>query len=96
MVGVQEKIESMNEPTPEVTQKTWTDEEFMALPDDGNRYELVNGELVVTGAAGARHGYYVASMSFFLTAQVFGRDPQRLYPRVPRSSSRDSFSREYY
>jgi hypothetical protein len=25
--------------------KVWTDEEFMALPEDG-RYELVNGELV--------------------------------------------------
>ncbi len=68
MVAVQEKIESMNEPTPEVTQETWTDEEFMALPDDGNRYEVVNGELVVTGAAGARHGYYVALVSFSLWA----------------------------
>jgi len=70
MVGIQEKIESMNETTPEVTQKIWTEEEFMALPDDGNRYELVNGELVVVGAAGAKHGYYVALMSFSLTAYV--------------------------
>ncbi|CCI37302.1 hypothetical protein [Microcystis aeruginosa] len=26
--------------------KVWTDAEFMALPDDGNRYELVKGELI--------------------------------------------------
>ena len=25
--------------------KIWTDEEFMALPDNGDRYELVNGEV---------------------------------------------------
>jgi len=30
--------------TPET--KVWTDAEFMALPDDGNRYELVKGELI--------------------------------------------------
>src|ERR1044071_2604519 len=28
----------------------WTREEVLALPDDGNRYELVNGELLVTPA----------------------------------------------
>ncbi|NJM28322.1 MAG: Uma2 family endonuclease, partial [Pseudanabaena sp. RU_4_16] len=38
-------------------QKIWTDEEFMALPRDGNRYELVNGELVDMGNSGMEHGY---------------------------------------
>jgi len=28
--------------------KMWTDEDFMALSEDGHRYELVNGELVVS------------------------------------------------
>ena len=28
--------------------KTWTREEVLALPDDGNRYELVDGELLVS------------------------------------------------
>lgn len=28
--------------------RTWTREEVLALPDDGNRYELVDGELLVT------------------------------------------------
>lgn len=36
--------------------KTYTIEEFMALPDDGNRYELVEGELVEMGQPGVRHG----------------------------------------
>ncbi len=35
--------------------KVWTETDFMALTDDGNKYELVNGELVV-GNAGMEHG----------------------------------------
>lgn len=31
------------------TEKIWTDAEFMALPDNGHRYELVNGALVEMG-----------------------------------------------
>lgn len=37
--------------------KVWTDAEFMALPRDGHRYELVNGELIDMGNSGAKHGY---------------------------------------
>jgi Uma2 family endonuclease len=43
------------------TQKTWTDEELLALPDDG-RYELVDGELVRMSPAGGRHGDIVAEL----------------------------------
>ena len=35
--------------------RNWTDEEFMALPD-GDRYELVNGELIIVGNSGMEHG----------------------------------------
>lgn len=35
--------------------RNWTDEEFMALPD-GDRYELVNGELIIAGNSGMEHG----------------------------------------
>ena len=37
--------------------KIWTDAEFMALPDDGHHYEIVNGELIDRGNSGALHGY---------------------------------------
>ena len=33
----------------------WTAEEVRALPDDGNRYELISGELVVTPAPPGLH-----------------------------------------
>jgi Uma2 family endonuclease len=38
--------------------KIWTDEELMALPDDGNKYEVVDGELKVSNS-GLEHGYIV-------------------------------------
>ncbi len=30
------------------TIRRWTREEVLALPDDGNRYELVDGELLIS------------------------------------------------
>jgi Uma2 family endonuclease len=36
--------------------KEWTDETFMALPSDGGRYELVDGELKDVGNSGMEHG----------------------------------------
>jgi Uma2 family endonuclease len=36
------------------TQKIWTDEELLALPDDG-KYELVDGELLHMSPGGGRH-----------------------------------------
>jgi Uma2 family endonuclease len=37
-------------------EKQWTDEEFMALSEDGHRYELVNGVLADMGNSGMEHG----------------------------------------
>lgn len=54
--------------TPET--KVWTDAEFMALPDDGNRYELVKGELTNMGNSGALHGYIAIILSAALFALV--------------------------
>jgi Uma2 family endonuclease len=42
---------------PAIASKIWTDEEFMALPDDGHHYEIINGELIDMGNSGALHGY---------------------------------------
>ncbi|NCS46908.1 MAG: Uma2 family endonuclease [Microcystis aeruginosa BK11-02] len=48
--------------------KVCNDAEFMALPDDGNRYELVKGELTNMGNSGALHGY----IAILLSAALFG------------------------
>jgi Uma2 family endonuclease len=43
--------------SPAIASKAWTDEAFMALPDDGHHYEIINGELIDMGNSGALHGY---------------------------------------
>jgi Uma2 family endonuclease len=40
---------------PETGSQRWTREMVLALPDDGNRYELFDGELLVTPAPGGLH-----------------------------------------
>lgn len=64
---------AMESPTPEVTEEViaqeWTDEEFMALPDDGNKYELVNGELLMSNS-GAEHGYITSLLMIVLGNHV--------------------------
>lgn len=42
--------------------KRWTREEVLALPDDGNRYELLDGELLVTPSPRAVHQRAVAAL----------------------------------
>jgi len=42
-------------PVPDTTRRTWTVEERNVLPDDGNRYEVVDGELLVTPAPSLPH-----------------------------------------
>lgn len=39
--------------------KRWTREEVLALPDDGNRYELFDGELLVTPAPSGLHQFAI-------------------------------------
>ena len=40
---------------PQPAVRRWTYEEFAALPDDGNRYEVIAGELYVTPSREAMH-----------------------------------------
>jgi Uma2 family endonuclease len=55
--------------------KVWTDEAFMALPDDGQRYEIVNGELIDMGNSGALHGYVCSLLLAALMGYIL---PQKL------------------
>ena len=47
-----------------------TEQEFMALPDDGNSYELVDGRLRVSPKATPRHGRTIARLLARLAAFV--------------------------
>ena len=44
------------------TARRYTVEEVLAFPSDGNRYELVHGELLVTPAPGAIHQILVGEL----------------------------------
>ncbi len=50
--------------------KIWTDEEFMQIPDDGNRYEIINGELIIMGNSGAKHGHVCSTLMILLGGYV--------------------------
>ena len=53
--------------------KVWTDAEFMALPKDGHRYELVNG-----GNSGMEHGYVACILTIYCE-----ESPARIEPPSP-------------
>ena len=44
----------------------WTREEVLALPDDGQRHEVFDGELIVTSAPSYRHQAVVGELYFVL------------------------------
>ncbi len=48
----------------------WTAELARALPDDGNRYEVLDGELLVTPAPSARHQRALKALAFLLDPYV--------------------------
>ncbi|WP_408648785.1 Uma2 family endonuclease [Tumidithrix elongata] len=50
--------------------KVLTDEQFMSLPEDGNCYEYVDGELVIAANSGVEHGYLALTLGYFLTGFV--------------------------
>ena len=51
---------------PAALDRYYTREEVLAFPDDGNRYELVHGELLVSPAPRTRHQRVVGRLHFAL------------------------------
>ncbi|GBF80888.1 Uma2 family endonuclease [Aphanothece sacrum] len=50
--------------------KALTDEQFMALTEEGNRYEYVDGKLIFVANSGVEHGYLALTLGYFLTGFV--------------------------
>jgi Uma2 family endonuclease len=57
------------------TARRYTVEEVLAFPSDGNRYELVDGELLVTPAPRSRHQLVAAELLSALRRYVAAHDP---------------------
>ncbi len=63
--------------------KVWTLEEVHRLPDDGNKYELIRGELFVTPPPSVDHEEVLARLSAMLTRYVESHGIGRVYrPRA--------------
>jgi Uma2 family endonuclease len=59
--------------------KLYTVEEFMELPDEGNRYELVEGVLVEIGQPGEEHGRIGNKLSFELNLHARDKNSGSVY-----------------
>jgi Uma2 family endonuclease len=55
---------------PGPTQGDWTYNEYIALPDDGKRYEIANGVLLLMPAATASHQDTIGEIFFHLRSHV--------------------------
>ncbi len=61
------------------TARRYTVDEVLAFPSDGNRYELVHGELLVTPAPRLRHQDVVGELYFRLRTYLEDRDEVRVF-----------------
>ena len=72
-------------------QKRWTLEELHSLPDDGNKYELIRGELFVTPAPTLSHETIAARLTRILDPYVAANDLGYVYrPRAVINIGDDS------
>ena len=51
-------------------QGSWTYEDYAALPDDGNRYEIVNGVLIMAPAPSPEHQEIILEIASYLRTHV--------------------------
>lgn len=64
---------------PRAEKKRITYEEYRALPEDGNRYEVVVGELLMTAAPRIQHQNVSANLQFILETFIRANDWGKLY-----------------
>jgi len=55
-------------------QGRWTYEDYLRLPDDGNRYEVIRGHLYVTAAPVYLHQFAVLKLGRFFDEFVYDRE----------------------
>jgi Uma2 family endonuclease len=55
--------------------RRWTRSDLDRLPDDGNRYEVIDGQLLVTPPPSVAHEEIVASLAAFSSSKYSQRPP---------------------
>ena len=71
-------------------QTQWTLEEFDRLPDDGNKYELIRGELFVTPSPSVSHETMLARLTRVLDPYVVAHDLGFVFHRGAVRRMRDN------
>lgn len=61
---------SETNPMAPTTRYTWTYDEYARLPDDGNRYEVIDGEVLVTPAPSTTHQHILLNLAIALRSYV--------------------------
>lgn len=62
-----------------IAAREWTVEEVQALPSDGNRYEVIDGELLVSPSPSSTHQDAVLELAIRLAAYVKGNQAGHIY-----------------
>lgn len=60
--------------------KVWTYEDYAALPDDGNRYEVIEGELVMAPAPRTTHQRCTANLILIVGQHVKSQGLGEIFP----------------
>lgn len=67
---IRHQIPRMRAMTATRTERHWTYADYAQLPDDGNRYEVIDGEVCVTPSPGTRHQRAAIQVFFQLRSYV--------------------------
>jgi len=70
------------DPMPAAKSHKYTYAEYCLLPDDGQRYEVLDGKVVVSPAAGSEHQGIQAALSHYLYAAIALRRRGRVFSDI--------------
>jgi Uma2 family endonuclease len=68
--------------TPTTPRHTWTYDEYARLPDDGNRYEVIDGEVLVTPSPSPTHQHIQLTLAIALRQFVEREGLGFIFPDV--------------
>jgi Uma2 family endonuclease len=68
--------------TPTTPRYTWTYDEYARLPDDGNRYEVIDGEVLVTPSPAPTHQHIQLTLAMALRQFVEREQLGFIFPDV--------------
>ena len=71
----------------ETDNKAWTYDDLLQLPDDGTRYEIIDGELLIMPASSLTHQSVLGNLYSLFRAGLQERNIARVFMRPHSTSS---------